>query len=516
MKKIFFSMMAVAALLTACNPAEDSYSNNAKNVADSELASRVTFVQSDENGNPQADGNYFTFTTNPATIVTIYTLRPDESKNILSQGSASGSFKYAPSRGSDPQQTIYVRAMNADGSTVEATKTVTVFVPGELEPAIKLLASNDYGSKVWKWDTSITGSVWGNMGYCGGSGADVGLAGNGQWWGIIANDGTEDGSDFAHQLDHSEGGVNHGDGDLDAYMVISEDGLIQCFDKNGELIREGAYKVFNYDTSDPGAWKVGDLQTDAILWPWVINTGAKKPSEVDWGTGMYEICYLTSDKMTLVYPGKDAAAGGLGSWKEATYWHFCSDTDQSGMLAGYDEAGKSWTWDTSITGSVWGNMGYCGGSGADVGTAGNGQWWGIIANDGTEDGSDFAHQLDHSEGGVNHGDGDLDAYMTFGTDGLVTSYAADGTVVRSGAYELTAIEGDDWKVAELKTDAILWPWIINTGAKKPSEVDWGPGAYEVVYLTGNKMTLVYPGKDAAAGGLGSWKEATYWHFKAKE
>lgn len=315
-------MMAVAALLTACNPAEDSYSNNAKNVADSELASRVTFVQSDENGNPQADGNYFTFTTNPATIVTIYTLRPDESENILSQGSASGSFKYAPSRGSDPQQTIYVRAMNADGSTVEATKTVTVFVPGELEPAIKLLASNDYGSKVWKWDTSITGSVWGNMGYCGGSGADVGLAGNGQWWGIIANDGTEDGSDFAHQLDHSEGGVNHGDGDLDAYMVISEDGLIQCFDKNGELIREGAYKVFNYDTSDPGAWKVGDLQTDAILWPWVINTGAKKPSEVDWGTGMYEICYLTSDKMTLVYPGKDAAAGGLGSWKEATYWHF--------------------------------------------------------------------------------------------------------------------------------------------------------------------------------------------------
>ena len=168
-------MMAVAALLTACNPAEDSYSNNAKNVADSELASRVTFVQSDENGNPQADGNYFTFTTNPATIVTIYTLRPDESENILSQGSASGSFKYAPSRGSDTQQTIYVRAMNADGSTVEATKTVTVFVPGELEMPIRYLASNDYGTKTWKWDPSITGAVWGNMGYQPGTGASVGI-----------------------------------------------------------------------------------------------------------------------------------------------------------------------------------------------------------------------------------------------------------------------------------------------------------------------------------------------------
>ena len=527
MKKIILSMMAVA-MLASCNPTEKSFDMNAKTYSSDELSNVVTFVQTDENGNPQADGNYFTYTTSPATIVSIIALRADGSENILATG-ATGSFTYAPSRGSDPQQTFYIRALNADGTTSVGSTTVTVYVPGELEPAIKLLASNDYGSKVWKWDTSITGTVWGNMGYCGGAGSSIGIDGGGaQWWGV--QDGKHEGDEdydnleegFKTQLQHSEGGVYHGDGDLGAYMVISESGLIQSFDKDGNLIREGAYKVENYDPSDPTAWKVGDLQTDAILWPWVINTGAKKPSECGWGTGMYEICYLTADKMTLVYPGSEAAEKGLGSWKEATYWHFCSDTDQSGMLAGYDEAGKSWTWDTSITGSVWGNMGYCGGAGSSIGIDGGGaQWWGV--QDGKHEGDEdydnleegFKTQLQHSEGGVYHGDGNIDAYMTFGTDGLVTSYAADGAVIRSGAYELTSISNDEWKVAELKTDAILWPWVINSGAKKPSEVGWGSGAYEVVYLTGSKMTLVYPGSEAAEKGLGSWKEATYWHFKAK-
>jgi len=317
MKKILLGMMAVA-MLASCNPTEKSFDMNAKSYSSEDLSSIVTFIQTDENGNVQTDGNYFTYTTNPATVVSIIALRADGSENILATG-ATGSFSYAPSRGSDPQQTLYIRALNADGTTTTGETTVTVFVPGELEPAIKLLASNDYGSKVWKWDTSITGSVWGNMGYCGGSGADVGTAGNGQWWGIIANDGTEDGSDFAHQLDHSEGGVNHGDGDLDAYMTFGTDGLVTSYAADGTVVRSGAYELTAIEGDD---WKVAELKTDAILWPWIINTGAKKPSEVDWGPGAYEVVYLTGNKMTLVYPGKDAAAGGLGSWKEATYWHF--------------------------------------------------------------------------------------------------------------------------------------------------------------------------------------------------
>ena len=514
------SLLAGAFTLTACDPAQESVDNNTVMASSEQLINGVSFIQyaDAEMTSPAEDGNYIAYTTNPGRQVQIYNLRADGSMNLLASG-ASGSFTLRPTRGSNPVQTIYVRHLNSDGSMTVSETTLTVYVKQDLDPEIKFLASNDYGKKTWKWDTSITGTVWGNMGYCGGKGSEVGISGNGQWWGVSAND-DPDGAGFNQQLQHSEGGVNHGDGDLDAYMVIDEDGLITSYDKDGNVVRSGSYEVLNYDPSDPEAWKIGDLKTDAILWPWVINSGAKKPSECGWGTGAYEIVYLTADKMTLVYPGGNADTGeanALGGWGEATYWHFSSNTDLTGMLAGYDTAGKAWTWDTSVTGTVWGNMGYCGGSGADVGISGNGQWWGVSAND-DPDGAGFNQQLQHSEGEVNHGDGDLDAYMTITPSGMVTSYAADGSVVRSGSYEFNAIEGDEWKIGELKTDAILWPWVINSGAKKPSECGWGNGAYEVVYLSGSQMTLVYPGGNADTGEantLGGWGEATYWHFKAK-
>ena len=516
------SLLAGAFALTACDPAQESVDNNTVTASESDLLNGITFTQYADEAmlREAADGNYIKYVTNPGRQVQIYNYRGDGSMNLLASG-ASGSFSLKPGRGSDPNQPIFIRHLNSDGSVTTTETTLTVFVQQELDPAIKILASNDYGSKVWKWDTSITGTVWGNMGYCGGAGSEIGINGGGaQWWGISTNDDPDSGGGFNQQLSHSEGGVNHGDGDLDAYMVITEDGLIKSYDKEGNLVRQGAYEVQNYDPSDPTAWKVGDLKTDAILWPWVINSGAKTPSQCGWGTGMYEIVYLTADKMTLVYPGVDdkGNVNALGGWGEATYWHFCSNSDLAGMLTGYDEAGKTWTWDTSVSGTVWGNMGYCGGAGSEIGINGGGaQWWGISTNDDPDSGGGFNQQLDHSEGGVNHGDGDLDAYMTFTPAGMLTSYTANGEVIRNGVFELNSIEGDEWKVGELKTDAILWPWIINTGATMPSKATWGPGAYEVVYLTGSKMTLVYPGHDdkGNANALGGWGEATYWHFKAK-
>ena len=504
MKKILFmSLLAGAFVLTACDPAQEKVDNNTVYSSESDILNGISFKQyADETYTTLADdGNYIAYQTTPGRQIQIFNTRSDGSMNLLASG-ASGKFTLKPGRGSDPHQSVSIRALNSDGSVTTTQTTLTVYVQQELDPQIRLLASDVYGSKTWTWDPSVSGTVWGNMGYCGGAGSDVGISGNGQWWGIDNSD------EFNNQLQHSEGGVNHGDGDLNAYMVISDEGIITSYDANGNVIRSGAYTVENWDPS--GEWKIGDLRTDAILWPWVINTDAKLPSQVGWGTGAYEIVYLTADKLTLVYPGEKAAAGGLGSWEEATYWHFKSSSDLQGMLAGYEKTtGKDWTWDTSVSGTVWGNMGYCGGAGSEVGISGNGQWWGIDSSD------EFNNQLQHSEGGVNHGDGNLDAYMTIGNDGMITSYAADGSVIRNGVYELKAIDGNEWKIGELKTDAILWPWVINTDAKLPSQVGWGPGAYEIVYLTADKMTLVYPGEKAAAGGLGSWEEATYWHFKAK-
>ena len=316
------------------------------------------------------------------------------------------------------------------------------------------------------------------MGYQPGDGKSVGTTGNGQWWGVTTSE------EFNGQLQHTEDGTNHGDGDLNAYMVFNEDGTVTCYDAEKNVIRADAFKVEGWDPA--GEWKVGDLVTKAILWPYEINSGGNIP-------GKYEIVYLTSDKMTLVYPD----GGSQGGWGEASFWHFCSNSDILGMAAGY-ESGKSWTWDPSITGAVWGNMGYQPGDGASVGTSGNGQWWGVTTSE------EFNGQLQHTEDNTNHGDGDLNAYMTFGTDGILKAYNAAGEVIRSSAYEFVPVDNSDWKIADLKTTSILWPYEINSGGNIP-------GTYEVVYLTGDKMTLVYPD----GGSQGGWGEASFWHFMAK-
>ena len=147
----------------------------------------------------QSDANYIFYQTNPGRQIQVYNYLSDGSMNLLASG-ASGKFSIRPKRGSDPVQPVYFRALNSDGTVTEAQTTLTVFVQQELDPEIRLLASDAYGSKVWKWDPSVTGAVWGNMGYCGGSGKDVGISGNGQWWGVTSTD------EFIQQLQHSTDG----------------------------------------------------------------------------------------------------------------------------------------------------------------------------------------------------------------------------------------------------------------------------------------------------------------------
>jgi hypothetical protein len=103
----------------------------------------------------------------------------------------------------------------------------------------------------------------------------------------------------------------------------------------------------------------------------------------------------------------------------------------------------------------------------------------------------------------------MDAFMTLTPDGMITRHAGDGSVINSGSFEIEEVSGNAWKQANLNTTAgtILFPYEINSGGNMPT-------TFEMVYVSGNKMCLVYPdGGDF--GGLGNWGEATYWHFKAK-
>ncbi len=480
MKKSILLFAVALGILTSCDPIKDEKDFDVTNLTAEQLLNGATFSQYADQActEPQADGNWIKYNIPNASSVFIFYKKADGSEFKLASGTAGGVFNFVPSRGSDPNQTVYFRYVNQNNEEVVASKEFTVQVAGELEMPIRFLASNDYGKKIWKWDPSITGAVWGNMGYLPGDGKSVGTTGNGQWWGVTTSE------EFNGQLQHTEDNTNHGDGDLAAYMVFTEDGLLKAYDATGSVIREDSYAVEGWDPA--GEWKVGDLVTKAILWPYEINSGGNIP-------GKYEIVYLTSDKMTLVYPD----GGSQGGWGEASFWHFCSNSDILGMAAGY-ESGKSWTWDPSITGAVWGNMGYQPGDGASVGTSGNGQWWGVTSSE------EFNGQLQHTEDNTNHGDGDLNAYMTFGTDGILKAYNAAGEVIRSSAYEFVPVDNSDWKIADLKTTSILWPYEINSGGNIP-------GTYEVVYMTGDKMTLVYPD----GGSQGGWGEASFWHFMAK-
>ena len=480
MKKSILLFAVALGILTSCDPIKDEKDFDVTNLTAEQLLNGATFSQYADQActEPQADGNWIKYNIPNASSVFIFYKKADGSEFKLASGTAGGVFNFVPSRGSDPNQTVYFRYVNQNNEEVVASKEFTVQVAGELAMPIRFLASNDYGKKIWKWDPSITGAVWGNMGYQPGDGASVGTSGNGQWWGVTSSE------EFNGQLQHTEDNTNHGDGDLAAYMVFTEDGLLKAYDATGAVIRDDSYAVEGWDPA--GEWKVGDLVTKAILWPYEINSGGNIP-------GKYEIVYLTSDKMTLVYPD----GGSQGGWGEASFWHFCSNSDILGMAAGY-ESGKSWTWDPSITGAVWGNMGYQPGDGASVGTSGNGQWWGVTSSE------EFNGQLQHTEDNTNHGDGDLNAYMTFGTDGILKAYNAAGEVIRSSAYEFVPVDNSDWKIADLKTTSILWPYEINSGGNIP-------GTYEVVYLTGDKMTLVYPD----GGSQGGWGEASFWHFMAK-
>ncbi len=496
MKKIFLYSLAVLGLLTACDPSKDDVSAPGSSLNGDQLISGLTIKQySDENRTTEAaDGNYFTFSTNPSRVVEIYQLDAEGAKSTLVSGVASGNFKIVPKRGNSPEQTFYVRTLNYDGTEVVGQKNVTVFVPSELSQDVRLLASDAYGSKIWTWDTEFRadGAVWGNLGYSAGDDWTSGI-----WWGAKPED-------LTGQLQHSNTGVATGEESASAYMEFFDDGNIISYDAGGNQIRKGKYSVEGWTgtkshASMDGAvanWSFGTLKTSegAILFPFQINGGGTQPTD-------FEIVQLDASHLQLIY-----AAPNTGNWSEATWWAFKSSSDGEANLTNLST--KSWTWDTEFRadGAVWGNLGY---SAGDDWTSGI--WWGAKPED-------LTGQLQHSDTGNATGEESADAYMTFDwNSGTVQSYDASGAEIRSGKFEISgwgngkktqaSIDGvqSAWAYGTLHTDAgsILFPFQINGGGTKPTD-------FEIMKLDASHLQLIY-----AAPNTGNWSEATWWAFKAK-
>lgn len=502
MKKIIFSLAASALVLASCDPVLDEKDFDPIYVSADELGGLISFAQYSkaDSVTPASDGNYITYKTNPATIVTIYNLDSKGNQNLLAYGKSDGAFLLSPKRKSSPQQTVYVSVANSDGTTTVAEKTFTVYVPEKLSPEMELLVSDD-GVKCWKWDTENIpyqgqNIAWGNCGY-GATPSDWDNGVGGLWWGTNPEG-------LANQLQHSDTGKATGEESSTAFMVFDEDGNITTYGKNGDAIRSGKFSVKGYNNgernSETGAVATLTTKAGTILFPFQINGNGTKPTDFD-------IMFLDENHMRLCY---GTEAGG-----EATWWAF-QTYDAEKFLSGNDV--KTWTWDTEIdaTGGSWGNIGYAGASGCRWIDGIDGKWWACPP-------AELTDQLQHSDTGKATGEEDPDAYMTFDSNtGKVTSYKADGTQIRQGKYSISnwkngahynaSIDGSQvcWSQGTLTTDAgsILWPFQINAASHDGVVT---PTNFEIMYLDDEALRLVN-----VSAGTASWAEATFWVFKVKK
>ena len=501
MKKAIYILSAAALVFASCDPVSDDKDFSFSKVDDAVLSSEgfFTFQQFNKAGEAQTDGNFFTYTTHPATIVEVFIENADGTRKMLTKKpGASGEFELSPARGGNANQTICIRAYYPDGTENVGKRQVNVFVKQELEPEVKLIAS-DYGKKTWKWAQGRR--CWGNCDQSGATLPDVG----GEWWGV------DDPEGLLTQLNHA-GGAEHGDESSDAYMIFTEDGTVTSYRGDGSIIYSSTYKISDYtadlhgyDEPQSGThkdnWTHGVLHTDAagILFPYLINGGGEVVYD-------YQISKLTVDQLTLT-----AAGHGWQDWGgETTYWRFTSVSDGMGLLTNYSE--KSWKWNES--GRVWGN---CDQSGATLPADAGGEWWGCDTPE------DLLTQLNHSEGAA-HGDEATGAYMTF-KNGVVTSYKPDGTEIRHAAFKLVdpekydgnlkgydePISGthkDNWTLGELQTEGagILFPYLINNEGTDPVVT-----SYQISTLTGDRLVLTAAGRKWQDWG----GETTYWRFEAK-
>ena len=496
MKNIFyFAIIALAgAMLAACEPVLIVGPKADAPMAASELQSAFKIDGQFADAActiPQTDGNFIKYHTSPSTTVQVANYKADGSRNVLATG-ASGVFNITPRRGADSNQPFSVSTINQDASIAYFESSVNVYVPADLDPAVKVL-TGESGLKAWKWYTIGT-SCWGNCGYIGVAGqADV-AAGEipGYWWGCTPEELETE------QIAHT-GGTVYGYGDPNAYMIFNEDGECISYKADGTQIAKGSYSLNDYDPSGEN-YLYGTLVTEGapILMPFKINSGGQRVNE-------FEVIYVDPNMMSLIYKGDNAEWG----WGEATWWRFKNASDPDAALAG--SGTRAWTYKVQGT-ATWGNCGYIGvGGQADI-AAGDipGYWWGC-----TPDELETS-QIQHA-GGVAYGYGSDDAYMVFDSEnGIVTSHKADGSKIASSTY---SVEDFDWtilqdadnpgyKMGTLKTEGdmpgILFPFVINTGGSLAKE-------YELLFIDGQMMTLIYKGDNAEWG----WGEATWWRFQPK-
>lgn len=503
MRKKYLLFALALGFLTACDPCKEDGNFDITNISSEQLLAGATFEQyaavKNEDGSlsytPADNGNYIKYDIPSVSSVQIFYLKPDGSEFVLSSGSSGGMFSFIPSRGSEPNQSVYFRFVNQEGKEVVASKEFTLVVAADLSTEVKLLASND-GKKTWKWNTAAPdGQVWGNMTGAGDNfkGKDFALNGDGKWWGVKNEE------EFMGQLNHTNDGQAHGDESMDATMVFTEDGMIYCYDADGKQIRSGKYEVRDYDpTYSKSSKYCGILHTDAgsILFPYEINSNGNMPTD-------FQIAYLSPSRLVLIYPDG-------GNWKDApdgegTFWQFSSTSDIVGCLTDNSEA--TWEWDDfndDPKGKCWGNAGYGGFVYGGASSVNGNSWWATTSDKLESEISKYGYGFDDGFGQT----------MTFTSDGVIKkSSGGNGGF----SYDVSITE-DLGGFNEGKTmgrfyttgDGILFPQRIN--ASDHTDLPSVLNEFDIVYISDENFVLAAPSffKDKKEE---SWQEGTFWRFR---
>ncbi len=163
---------------------------------------------------------------------------------------------------------------------------------------------------------------------------------------------------------------------------------------------------------------------------------------------------------------------------------------------------KTWVWDNSISDKCWGNCGY-----SSVGSQGllasGSEWWGVSS-------SGIAEQIaSYKYGSADGGD----ASMTFTLKGSVLTKSSGGKGTFSFDEKTSNIGGYSDigpTMGHLSTggSGILFPVRINAGSTTST--------FDISYIDDNQLILCYPNHPSSESGSASWKEGTYWRFKAKK
>lgn len=273
-KKIIYSVLGLATLMAACDPAEDRDTLSGALTADQIQLSAIPQVIDGKNS------NFIDLNSDGAGVLSSWdygsgvTVKTKTTVQVVLQG----------------ENQIKFTGRNHDGSMIEKILTVQV------DTLINVPAEWGYfcgsGEKVWTWDdTQPNESVWGNGGYKGNVAPG--------WW-TVAIDG----------IDGQAAGEGKG-----AEMVFSVAGSKLTMNKTDGTSQAG---TFSFDMSeqtldDGGAvWAHGKLSTKmvSVLCGIAPNEGNARVYE-------YDILSLNDEQMALARPEP-----GQGSWGTAWFWMF--------------------------------------------------------------------------------------------------------------------------------------------------------------------------------------------------